>query len=95
LRDFGFGKSIFEPQIKDEAAHLTEIINSVKEGPVDVDRLLNAAANNVICGLVFGRRLDYDNEDFYSKYFYSKYLMYTAQKPKIYSKYGTSTEKSL
>lgn len=64
LRDFGFGRPILEPHIKDEAEYLLEAISNNKGHPFDPAHLLSNAVSNVICALVFGKRFQYEDEKF-------------------------------
>jgi cytochrome P450 family 2 subfamily J len=65
LRDFGIGRPIIEPRIKDEADYLLEKIANENNLPFDPAPVLSNAVSNVICALVFGKRFDYDDEQFH------------------------------
>uniref|UniRef100_T1IQ14 Cytochrome P450 2U1 n=1 Tax=Strigamia maritima TaxID=126957 RepID=T1IQ14_STRMM len=65
LRDFGFGKSSLEPQIKDEIHYFLEELRSFKEQPIpDISVFLRKSITNVICILMSGKRFDYQHEMF-------------------------------
>lgn len=64
MRDFGFGRPILEPRIKDEAAYLVEAIAKTNGEVFDPAIFLTNATANIISAMVFGRRFDYEDRDF-------------------------------
>ena len=69
LRNFGVGKRSFEDQIAAESEYLMTEISSCEGKPLDPSHLFCNAVSNVICSVVFGKRFDYDDQEF-------KYLLY-------------------
>jgi len=66
MRDFGGGKSTIEQSIHSEIEVLTEEFNKHAGKPFNCQILLGNAVSNIICGIVFGKRFDYDDKDFAS-----------------------------
>ncbi|XP_059197224.1 uncharacterized protein LOC131977799 [Centropristis striata] len=66
LRTFGLANSSMEQSICEESHHLQEAIGKEKGEPFDPVPLLNNAVANIICQIVFGRRFDYEDQNFQS-----------------------------
>lgn len=64
LRDFGFGRTSLEPRIKDEAVYLVDAVGKTNGRAFDPGLSLASASSNIISTLVFGRRFDYEDDDF-------------------------------
>ena len=64
LRDFGMGKRSMEDPIKEEALAFVAELKKLKGAPINVQNLMNATVSNVICSIVFGKRFEYDDEEF-------------------------------
>ncbi|XP_071511308.1 cytochrome P450 2J2-like [Diadema antillarum] len=64
LRAFGMGKKSLEPQINLEAKYLGDEIEATQGKPIEILQYLNKATSNIICQLVFGKRLDYDDVEY-------------------------------
>jgi len=64
MRDFGGGKSSVEGSIHSEIEVLLEEFGKHSGKPFNCQILLGNAVSNIICGIVFGKRFDYDDEDF-------------------------------
>ena len=64
LRSFGVGKRSFEDQIATESEYLMTEISSGEGKPFDPSHLVCNAVSNVICSVVFGKRFDYDDQEF-------------------------------
>jgi len=64
LRDFGFGKTSLEPQIRDEIYHFITEVKALQGKPAVVGQLLQKSVTNVICAIMTGHRYDYSNEVF-------------------------------
>ena len=61
MRDFGVGKSTIEERIMTEVDAASAILQESKGGPLDLSPIFQKIAGNVINGIVFGRRRDYDD----------------------------------
>ncbi|XP_030828396.1 cytochrome P450 2U1-like [Strongylocentrotus purpuratus] len=64
LRAFGMGKKSIEPHINLEVRYLCEEIEKLRGHPTNLLTMLNNTTANVICRIVFGRRFEYDDEEF-------------------------------
>ncbi|XP_044126067.1 cytochrome P450 2J6-like [Bufo gargarizans] len=64
LRNFGLGKRSMEERICEESAHLIEELKKNKDSLYDPHYVLENAASNIICSIVFGRRYEYDDLTF-------------------------------
>ncbi|XP_067831052.1 cytochrome P450 2F2-like isoform X2 [Heptranchias perlo] len=62
MRNFGMGKKGIEERIQEEAQFLITAIRNKKETPFSPKFLLNCAASNIICSIVFGDRFDYEDK---------------------------------
>ncbi|XP_044210953.1 cytochrome P450 2F3-like [Thunnus albacares] len=64
LRDFGMGRKRMEEWIQEESKHLVARINNTKASPFNPTYFMSCTVSNVICCLVFGQRLSYDDDHF-------------------------------
>ncbi|CAH1775272.1 unnamed protein product [Owenia fusiformis] len=63
LKDFGMGKTYMEPRIQDEITIFLAEIEKENGVAFDMWNIIGKAVANIICLLVFGERVTYDNED--------------------------------
>lgn len=70
LRDFGIGRPIIEPKIKEELEYLSERIQNFERtgSSFDPQPLLLCAVSNIVSQLIFGRRFDYDDQEFVDQF---------------------------
>ncbi|GAV02818.1 hypothetical protein RvY_13336-3 [Ramazzottius varieornatus] len=61
LRDFGMGKSWLQDMILDEARELVDDLTALKENPIDPTEVITPCANNVICGIAYGKRFSHQD----------------------------------
>ncbi|KAM6973770.1 cytochrome P450 2F3-like [Aplochiton taeniatus] len=64
LRDFGMGRKDSEEWIQEESRQLIERIENTKGLPFEPAFFLSCSVSNVICGLVFGQRFRYQDDNF-------------------------------
>lgn len=64
LRDFGVGKSSIEEKIIIEINAATKELHDTRNEPIVIAPLLQKIIGNVIYGIVFGQRYDYDDQEF-------------------------------
>ncbi|NXX42216.1 CP2DE protein, partial [Tricholaema leucomelas] len=64
LRNFGMGKKTLEERVAEEARFLCSALNAEEGRPFILRFAVNSAVCNVICTVVFGERLDYNDEMF-------------------------------
>ncbi|XP_019640068.1 PREDICTED: cytochrome P450 2U1-like [Branchiostoma belcheri] len=64
LRDFGVGKRSLEGKICDEAAALSRELVAKDGQPFNIKHMLQNAASNIICSIVFGKRFEYGDSEF-------------------------------
>ncbi|XP_050416707.1 cytochrome P450 2U1 [Patella vulgata] len=64
LRDLGVGKSSIEEKLKEEVCALLDALSDIEGEPVCVHKYLMKATTNIICGIAFGTRFDYNNTEF-------------------------------
>ncbi|XP_068105596.1 cytochrome P450 2F2-like [Hyperolius riggenbachi] len=62
LKNLGMGKRSVEEQILQESEVLIKELKNTKGALVDPRQLLACASSNVICSMVFGKRLDYTDK---------------------------------
>ncbi|XP_067119558.1 cytochrome P450 2C28-like [Centruroides vittatus] len=63
LRDLGFGKNKMEEYITQEIYHFINDLKSLNGKPCIVKELTTRSVSNVICSLIFGRRLEYNSPE--------------------------------
>ncbi|XP_038076158.1 cytochrome P450 2J6-like [Patiria miniata] len=64
LRSFGVGKSSFEEKIGAEGEELLKEMSAFQGKPFNPRPPFGSAVSNVICSVVFGKRYDYEDQDF-------------------------------
>ncbi|XP_040204100.1 cytochrome P450 2G1-like [Rana temporaria] len=64
LRNFGMGKRSMEERVQEESRHLIKAIEETRGKAFNPHTVLGRAVNNVINLVVFGRRWDYEDENF-------------------------------
>ncbi|XP_051692322.2 cytochrome P450 2S1 isoform X1 [Oryctolagus cuniculus] len=64
LRDRGMGKREGEELIQAEAQRLVEALQETQGHPFDPSLLLAQATSNIVCSLIFGFRMPYEDEEF-------------------------------
>ncbi|XP_055350214.1 cytochrome P450 2C3-like isoform X2 [Paramacrobiotus metropolitanus] len=64
LRDLGMGKSWLQEQILDETDQLIKALAATNEKPINPHHLVITTISNLICATAFGKRYNYDDEDF-------------------------------
>ena len=64
LRDFGMGKLSLEGRIQEETSIFIEELNKLNGQPTDLQVLTANVISNVICSIVFGKRFEYDDQEF-------------------------------
>ncbi|XP_078670784.1 cytochrome P450 2U1-like isoform X4 [Branchiostoma floridae x Branchiostoma belcheri] len=64
LRDFGVGKRSLEGKICEEAAALSRELVAKDGQPFNIKHMLQNAASNIICSIVFGKRFEYGDSEF-------------------------------
>ena len=64
LRDFGVGKSSIEDKIMAEIDAATLALENTNSKPFEITSVLQKVVGNVIYGIVFSKRFEYDDPDF-------------------------------
>jgi cytochrome P450 len=64
LRDFGVGKLSLEPKLLEEIEQFTKHLEKTEGKATDFRDLIGISAANNICSLTFGKRYDYNDEQF-------------------------------
>ncbi|KAK7471845.1 hypothetical protein BaRGS_00035504 [Batillaria attramentaria] len=64
LRDFGMGTNLLAQKIQEEVTEYIRTIASKNGKPFDVTRLTQISVSNNICSILFGKRFDYDDQEF-------------------------------
>lgn len=64
LQEFGFGKTSFEGKILEEVKCFIEVLHDNGDQPLDLKDLIHASVANIIFAIVFGKRHDYDDDEF-------------------------------
>ncbi|XP_053311586.1 cytochrome P450 2U1 [Spea bombifrons] len=64
LRHFGLGKLSLEPKINEEFKYVKEEMLKFGEKPFSPFQIINNAVSNVICSISFGKRFNYEDEEF-------------------------------
>ncbi|KAK9954658.1 hypothetical protein ABG768_016708 [Culter alburnus] len=65
LRNFGLGKKSVEDRVLEESRYLISEMLKEEGLPFDPQRLVTNAVANIISGLVFGHRFEYDDHQFH------------------------------
>lgn len=67
LNEFGYGwtEKSMEERINEEILHFIDRIDTFKQ-PFDISETVNLSVANVIAGILFGQRCDYDDQNFIS-----------------------------
>jgi hypothetical protein len=70
LRDFGVGRSIIEPHVKQELEKLIEHVNeyAIAKQPLNPRRLLIWTVSNITNQIILGKRYAFDNEKIMSMF---------------------------
>ena len=63
LRDFGVGKSSLEEKIMAEIDAVSDVLETMKGAPIEIASVLRKAIGNVIYGIVFGKRFDFNDPE--------------------------------
>uniref|UniRef100_F6Y7G2 Uncharacterized protein n=3 Tax=Ciona intestinalis TaxID=7719 RepID=F6Y7G2_CIOIN len=66
LRKLGAGRAIMEERIVDEAMYFCEALQIIQKKSFNITKLITHSMANVICGLAFGERFNYDDKRFIS-----------------------------
>ncbi|KAI7794517.1 cytochrome P450, partial [Triplophysa rosa] len=64
LRNFGLGKKSAEERVIEEGRYLVDEILKEEGTAFDPQHVVQNAASNIICSIVFGDRFEYDNKRF-------------------------------
>ena len=64
LRDFGMGKHSLEYKIHEEIEAFSSKLKKQNGCAVDLHLLMNMTISNIICSIMFGDRLSYDDPEF-------------------------------
>ena len=83
LRDFGFGKKGSEGIVLEECVSMNEAIDKMiaaSNGVIDVDKLFNKAAMNVVWNVTAAERFDYEDENMKELYNFLELFMLMGKK---------------
>lgn len=64
LRELGVNKTLFEEHIQSEVTTITGEIDLLKGKPFDPQELLTCPVSNIICGVAFHKRYNYESLEF-------------------------------
>lgn len=64
MRSLGWGKSSLEDRMHAEGQFMLEYIHKTEGKTTDPTDIIGVAVSNIICSMLFGRRYDYDDNDF-------------------------------
>ncbi|KAK3093183.1 hypothetical protein FSP39_012331, partial [Pinctada imbricata] len=64
LKEFGIGSLSLEERIREEAKIVVRMLRRKRGTPIDMEQFIPKAVSNIISGIVFGNRFDYDDPDF-------------------------------
>ncbi|XP_070567861.1 cytochrome P450 2U1-like [Ptychodera flava] len=64
LQDLGFARTSTEQRIYEESEYLLNAMRQLDGVPTDVSHVLMNAVSNILCSMLFGRRFDYDDQEF-------------------------------
>ena len=81
MRDFGMGKMASEENIRHEAAKAIRAFAAHQGRPFDPMTTINMAVSNIICAMVFGKKYDYDDENFRTSLAALNTYVHEASKP--------------
>ena len=75
LRSFGVGKRSFEADIAEESNYLIDKLRTLNGKQFNPTHLLCNAVSNVICSVTFGKRYDYEDEQFKRMMEYIEFIL--------------------
>ncbi|XP_035239653.1 cytochrome P450 2M1-like [Anguilla anguilla] len=64
LKNFGMGRRSIEERVQEEARFLVKAFSEYGDSAFNPHHLLCNAVSNVICSIVFGKRFEYDDQQF-------------------------------
>ncbi|XP_065784876.1 cytochrome P450 2J2-like [Muntiacus reevesi] len=64
LKNFGLGRKSLEERIQEEITYLIQAIGEENAQPFDPHFIINNAVSNIICSITFGKRFDYQDDQF-------------------------------
>lgn len=64
LRNFGLGRKSLEERVQEEAHHLIQAVEEENGQPFNPRFKMNNAVSNIICSITFGKRFEYEDEQF-------------------------------
>ncbi|XP_070561957.1 cytochrome P450 2U1-like [Ptychodera flava] len=64
FHELGMAINSTELRIQEESQHLAETLRELNGAPADLSRVLMSAVSNITCNLLFGKRFNYDDEEF-------------------------------
>uniref|UniRef100_T1JMZ1 Cytochrome P450 n=1 Tax=Strigamia maritima TaxID=126957 RepID=T1JMZ1_STRMM len=64
LRQLGMGKASLEPKIQDEILYLVNSIKNLGGKPAYLRDMIKTSITNIMCTIMYGNRLDYNNDEF-------------------------------
>lgn len=64
LREFGVGKTSIEEKVLCEIEAVVDVFKKTNGEPLDISPILQKMVGNVIYGVIFGKRYDFDDPDF-------------------------------
>ncbi|XP_062976493.1 cytochrome P450 2C20-like [Elgaria multicarinata webbii] len=67
LREFGMGRKTMSERVQEEALFLVKEMDATQGKPFDPKRSITSALSNVLCSVLYGKRFDYEDENFQKK----------------------------
>ncbi|XP_077998821.1 cytochrome P450 2U1-like [Glandiceps talaboti] len=64
LHEFGMGRNLTEQNIQDESEHIAAALRALNNKPTGVRHIFMNAVSNIMCAMLFGRRFEYDDDEF-------------------------------